>query len=227
MTRKDDDGGVDVVVEAKSADATSGGFMRKTLTRKVLLSAALLGGAASIAGLGTYATFTDTTSASMPVDSGVVDVNLGAVGADNRLTVAAVDVVPGDTLQRAFKLSNSSTSTMASITLTTAATTSSLLDTDATDGLQMVIEKCSIAWVESGVAPAYTYTCLGTTSTVLASRPVIGSNLALSNLSLTAGATDNLRVTLSFPSSAGNTFQNLASTIQYTFTGTQRAGTNG
>lgn len=227
MTRKHRGGGADDVGEARLAHVTIGGFMRQTLTRKVLLSAALLGGAASIAGLGTYATFTDTTSASLPVDSGVVDVNLGAVGADNRLTVAAVDVVPGDTMQRAFKLGNSSTSTMASITLTTSATTSSLLDTDATSGLQMVIEKCSIAWVEAGTAPAYTYTCAGTTSTVLASRAVIGSTLALSNLSLTAGATDNLRLTLSFPSTAGNTFQNLSSTIQYTFTGTQRAATNG
>lgn len=200
--------------------------MPQTLTRKVLLSAALIGAAASIAGLGTYATFTDSTSASMPVDSGVVDVNLGAVGADNRLTVAAVDIVPGDTMQRGFKLSNSSTDAMASITLTTSATISSLLDTDATNGLQMVIEKCSIPWVEAGIAPAYTYTCAGITSSVLASRAVIGSTLALSNLTLTAAATDNLRLTLTFPSTAGNTFQNLASTVLYTFTGTQRAATN-
>ena len=40
------------------------------------------------------------------------------------------------------------------------------------------------------------------------------------------GGTGNLRLTLSLPSSAGNTFQNLASTIQFAFTGTQRAGTN-
>lgn len=200
--------------------------MSQSLTRKVLLSAALIGGAASIAGLGTYATFTDTTSASMPVDSGVVDINLGAVGAANRLTVAAVDIVPGDTMQRAFTLANSSTEAVASITLTTSATTSSLLDTDATAGLQMAIDKCSVAWVELGVSPAFTYTCAGTTSAVLASRAVIGSGLALSNLSLAASSTDNLRLTLTFPSTAGNTLQNLASTVVYTFTGTQRAATN-
>jgi len=200
--------------------------MSQTLTKKLMLSAALIGVSASVAGLGTFATFTDSTSASLPVDTGVVDVNLAAVGADNRLTVAAVDIVPGDTMQRSFKLSNSSTGAMASITLTTSATTSSALDTDATNGLQMAIDRCSIAWVETGVAPAYTYTCAGTTSTVLASRAVIGSNLALSNLTLTAGATDNLRLTLTFPSTAGNTLQNLGSTILYTFTGTQRTATN-
>jgi len=100
-----------------------------------------------------------------------------------------------------------------------------VLDTDGTNGLQMVIDKCSAAWTESG--PPYTYTCGGSTSTVLSSRAVIQSGVTLSNLSsLTAGNTDHLRVTLTFPSGAGNSFQNKSSTIQYTFTGTQRAATN-
>jgi spore coat-associated protein N len=109
--------------------------------------------------------------------------------------------------------------------LTTQATTSSLLDTDTTNGLQMVIDKCSQAWTESG--PPYTYTCGGSTSTVLSSRAVIQTGVTLNNLSpLTAGTTDHLRVTLTFPSGAGNTFQNKSSTLQYAFTGTQRAATN-
>lgn len=196
---------------------------KRHLTRNILATVGLLGAAASVAGLTTYATFTDSDSDSQSISTGVVDVNLAAPGVDNRLTVAATSVHPGDTMQRAFKLSNSSTSTMASITLSTTATTGSALDTDATNGLQMVIERCSVAWVESGTAPAYTYSCAGTTQTVLASRAVIGSNLSLSNLTLTAGATDNLRLTLTLPSSAGNSFQNLSSTVQYSFTGTQRA----
>lgn len=62
---------------------------------------------------------------------------------------------------------------------------------------------------------------------MLASRAVIGSALALANLgSLTAGATDRLRLTLTLPSGAGNTFQGLSSTIAYAFTGTQRTATN-
>jgi hypothetical protein len=91
----------------------------------------------------------------------------------------------------------------------------------------MVIDKCSAAWTESG--PPYTYTCSGSTSTVLASRAVIGSSLALSNLSdlVTAGSgPDYLRLTLTLLSAAGNTFQNLSSTITYTFDGTQRSATN-
>src|SRR5262245_20027285 len=199
---------------------------RRPRTQRLLATAAVLGATASIAGLGTFATFTSSTSASHTVSSGTVVVALGAAGAStNRLNVDATAIAPGDTIQRSVDLIDQGTIDLASVTLTTQATTSSILDTDATNGLQMVVDKCSQAWTESG--PPYTYTCGGSTSTVLSSRAVIQSGVTLNNLSaLTAGNTDHLRVTLTFPSGAGNTFQNKSSTIQYTFTGTQRAATN-
>ena len=195
-------------------------------SKKLLATIAVLGAAASIAGLGTYATFTSTTSQNHTISSGTVTVSLGATGAaTNRLNIGASALAPGDTIQRSVDLINSGSLDLASVTLTTTAAPSSLLDTDATNGLQMVIDRCSVAWTESG--PPYTYTCSGTTSTVLASRAVIGSAMALSNLgSTTHGATDHLRVTLTLPSAAGNTLQNQSSTISYAFTGTQRAATN-
>jgi len=204
----------------------AGRSRRRSRAQKLLATAAVLGATASIAGLGTFATFTSSTSASHTVASGTVTIALGATGAStNRLNVDANAIAPGDTIQRSVDLIDQGTLDLASVTLTTQATTSSLLDTDATNGLQMVIDKCSQAWTESG--PPYTYTCGGSTSTVLSSRAVIQSGVTLSNLSsLTAGNTDHLRVTLTFPSGAGNTFQNKSSTIQYTFTGTQRAATN-
>jgi spore coat-associated protein N len=204
---------------------TGGRPRRRTRTHKLVASIALLGAAASIAGLGTLATFASTTSASHTVASGTVTIALGASGPANRLTVGATAIAPGDTIQRSVDLINQGSLNLASVTLTTTASPTSLLDSDATNGLQMVIDKCSVAWTESG--PPYTYTCSGSTSSVLASRAVIGSNLALSNLgSLTYGATDHLRVTLTFPSGAGNSLQNQSSTITYAFTGTQRAGTS-
>src|SRR4051794_20633891 len=194
--------------------------------RKLLVSLAIVAAAASIAGLGTFATFTSSTSASHTVSSGTVTIALGATGAaTNRLTVGASAIAPGDTIQRSVDLIDSGSIDLASITLTTTATSSSALDTDTTNGLQMVIDKCSAAWTEAG--PPYTYTCSGSTSSVLASRAVIGSGVALSNLSsLTSGATDHLRVTLTLPSGAGNTLQNQSSTINYTFNATQRTATN-
>lgn len=160
------------------------------------------------------------------MSSGTVTIALGATGAStNRLNVDATAIAPGDTIQRSVDLIDQGTINLASVTLTTSATTSSVLDTDATNGLQMVIDKCSQAWTEAG--PPYTYTCGGSTSTVLSSRAVIQTGVTLSNLSsLTVGNTDHLRVTLTFPSGAGNSFQNKSSTIQYTFTGTQRTATD-
>ena len=196
------------------------------LTPKLIASIAVLGAAASIAGLGTYATFTSTTSQSHTISTGTVTIALGATGAStNRLNIGASALAAGDTLQRSVDLVNSGTLDLASITLTTTASPSSLLDTDTSNGLQMVIDKCSQAWTEAG--PPYTYTCGGSTSSVLASRAVIGSTLVLSNLSsLTNGSTDHLRVTLTLPSGAPNSLQNQSSTISYAFTGTQRTATN-
>jgi len=208
--------------------AKNNNFAHLLLKRRVLLTLLVLGIAAGLIRLGTYATFTSTADvAQSAITSGTVTLSVPGAGATNRLTLGATNIVPGDTMQRAVDLSNTGNTNMSSVTLTTTASPSSLLDTDTTNGLQVVIDKCSVAWTESGVSPAFTYTCGGTTSSVLASRPIIGSAIALSNLTVTtAGATDRLRVTITFPSGAGNTFQGLSSTITYSFNGTQRAATN-
>src|SRR5689334_24468058 len=112
--------------------------------RKLLVSLAIVAAAASIAGLGTYATFTSSTSASQSLSSGTVTIGLGATGAStNRLTVGASNIAPGDTIQRSVDLINQGSLDLASVSLTTSATTSSLLNTDTTNGLQMAIDRCS------------------------------------------------------------------------------------
>ena len=197
-----------------------------TIWQKLLLSVAVIGAAASVGTLSTFATFTSSASQSHTPATGTVVIALGATGAStNRLNIGATDIAPGDTLQRSFDITNSGSLNLASVTLTSTASPSSLLDTDTTNGLQMNIDRCSVAWTESG--PPYTYTCGGSTSVVLASRAVIGAAIALANLTVTtAGATDRLRLTLTLPGAAGNTFQNISSTISYSFTGTQRTATN-
>ncbi len=194
---------------------------------KVLLSLASLGLGAVLAGTGALATWTATTSAGNTMAAGTVLVALGNTGAStNRLTVNASGLVPGDTVQRSFDLANTGSQDLSSLAVTTTASPSSLLDTDTTHGLQMVVDRCSVAWTESGSSPAFTYSCSGSTTTIVTSRPVIQTALAMSGLSaLTAGGTDHLRLTLTFPSSAGSTFQGLSSTFTYSFLGTQRAGT--
>jgi len=195
---------------------------------KVLLTLAVLAAGATAVGAGTYASFTSSATAGpLSVTSGTQSLSIPAAGTTNRMTVSASNIVPGDSLQRAVNLINGGNVNLGSITLTSAASVSSVLDTDATNGLQVAIDRCSVAWTEAGTNPAYTYTCSGTTSVVLASRAVIGSAIALSNLTTTtAGNTDYLRVTLTFPSGAGNTLQTQSSTINFTFNGAQRTAGN-
>src|SRR5579864_6041493 len=141
--------------------------MRFPLYIKVVASVAILGAAAGVASLATFASFTSSTAAqAQSLSSGTVSI-----------TVGASNLVPGDTIQRAIDITNNGsagTSSVGSIVLTTTAPTSSLLDTDTTNGLQIVVDKCSVAWTESG--PPYTYTCGGTTTSVLTTRAVIGNN---------------------------------------------------
>jgi spore coat-associated protein N len=62
---------------------------------------------------------------------------------------------------------------------------------------------------------------------VLASCAVIGTDLALASMAaLTPGDTDDMVVTVTLPTAADNIFQGKSATMEYTFTGTQRAGTS-
>jgi spore coat-associated protein N len=214
------------VTSPKDTPAPPGKTLLGGTGRKVLLSLGALGVAGALAGMGTFATFTATTSASSTLASGTVVIALGNTGAStNRLTVNASGLVPGDTVQRSFDLSNTGSQDLASVALTTTASPSSLLDTDSTNGLQMVVDRCSVAWTESGSSPAFSYTCGGSTTTILTTRAVIQSALTMSGLSaLTAAGTDHLRLTLTFPGTAGASLQGLSSTLTYSFLGTQRAG---
>jgi spore coat-associated protein N len=204
------------------------GLNRKTTAGKVVASLALVGTAAGVAGLGTYGAFTSTTSASASVGSGIVNITLGTTAATNRLNVPATGLVPGDSIQRAVTLTNAAgNQNLAGITLTTTAPTSSLLDSPVSGpGLQLVIDACSVPWTETvPLVGVYTYTCAGTTTTVLLPRAVLGTDLPLPALtSAAAGKTDYLRVTMSLPPLAGNELQNKTSVINLAFTGMQRTG---
>ena len=211
--------------------------MRKSnRSKKVVLSLAALGAAASIAGLGTYANYTSTTSSSADVTTGTVSIALGSSGPANRLSVAATGVLPGDTISRAVDLTSTSTDALSSVKLTsTAPVTSSALDTDATNGLQLLIQKCSVAWTETAnTSPqtGYTYVCGGTTTSVLggSTTPVIQTNTAFSGLAATAGpgnvtpTMDHLLVTMTLPSATieSQVAQGSQSVIVFTFNAAQR-----
>jgi spore coat-associated protein N len=210
---------------------------KRSLSKRLLLSLAALATAGAIAGMGSFASFTSTRTATETVTTGIVTIALGTANtAANRLTVNATDVVPGDIISRAADLISTNSDPLSAVTLTTTATTSSLLNTDTTNGLKMTVQTCTVSWTENATnAPGYTYTCGGSSAYLLGTAgtpvPVItttvgGAPLAGLNALSSASATDHLLVTLSLPAAAPNTMQSLTSTIQYSFTGTQRAATN-
>jgi spore coat-associated protein N len=201
------------------------GRRQRRVWTKVLMSAGLITVAGAVVGAGAYASFTDTQAVSQTVGSGTLTLSpVGTSAVNNRLSIGAANIAPGDTIQRTVDVKDTGTIDLASVALTTTATTSSLLDTDATNGLQMVIDKCSVAWTETGTVAPFTYTCGGTTTAILTTRAVIQSAVTLTGLTLTAGTDNFLRVTLTLPTTAGNTFQGKSSVINYSLAATQRAG---
>ena len=89
---------------------------------KLIASLAVLCAAAAIAGLGTYATFTSSTSASQTIATGTLSLTSGPT---NRLGTGASLVAAGDSMQRAIDLNYAGSISFGSTTLTTSASPSS------------------------------------------------------------------------------------------------------
>lgn len=195
----------------------------RTHGTKVLASLALVAAAAGVAGLGTYGSFTSTTSASEDVATTKVVLAM-TQHATRGLNLAATGLVPGDTVQRAVTLTRGTDSdSFGSVRLSTTAETTNLLTTDNTHGLQLKVDTCPAAWAKA--ATSNELTCTGTTTTVVASRTVLGTGLDLGGVTTGlngAGKAAHLRVTLTLPETAGNAFQGLANTVNFSFDATQR-----
>jgi hypothetical protein len=196
---------------------------RRSTTRKVVGSLAIAGTAAAVAGLGTFGTFTDsTTPVATTVQTGTLDINLNVPTGGVAIPVTTSNFVPGDSITRAVNLSNDGSTALSSVTLTSMATAPSILTTDTANGLQLSVKGCSAPWTQGGTASAPTYTCSGTTSTLYAGAAV--NSVQLPNpASLVSKGVDYLTFSVSLPNSADNTFQGKTASLSLTFTGTQRA----
>jgi spore coat-associated protein N len=218
--------------------------------RKIVLSVALLLGAAAALIGGAFATFTDTVTAGpQAISSGTIKI---AVGPVNDAATGATNVAAGDTIAREADL-NSTGATIANkeITLKFTASPTSLLDTDPTNGLQVSIKACTVAWTRKVETPppAFKYTCGGTESTVKVGGAETASVSSLESTpgaltplsALAMGGQDYLVFTLTLPSTApGNVgklavcsgtsggteatedLQGCSSTLTYNFQATQR-----
>jgi spore coat-associated protein N len=221
--------------------------------RKIVLSIALLAAAAAALIGGAFATFTNTATAGpQTISSGSVKF---ATGPTNDAGTGATNIVAGDSISREVDLnSTGATIALKEITLKFSASTSSLLDTDPTNGLQVSIQACSEAWKRTVVGsppPAFEYTCTPGATVVKVNGAATASVSSLESTpaaltplnSLATGGKDFLVFKLELPAAApgdlskiaacsgtsGGTastedLQGCTSTLLYTFQAAQRAG---
>lgn len=194
----------------------------KATTAKILASVVLVGGAASVAGLGTFGAFTSTTQADQAVASGTVVLGLDKTGAQG-LGIAAANMVPGDTIQRSVTLTRGAGSEeFGAVTLTTTSN-GSILTIGNDDSMTLSIDSCATAWT---VAADKSLTC--TAPTTVLSGTVVGTNRPLPGVTelLNTDKAANLRVTLTLPAGADDTFQGKSDNVNFTFDATQRDAKN-
>src|SRR3712207_2707781 len=158
--------------------------------RKIVGSIGVLGAAVAVAGIGTFGSFTDsTTPISTEISSGTVSIDISQPGVTIPVTTA--NFVPGDSFSRAVDLVNDGSADLSRVSLAGFATVPGALPSAATTGLQLSVRDCSVAWTQGGTAAAPTYTCGGTATALYSGRAVMDSALAGVS-SLAAGASDHL-----------------------------------
>lgn len=193
---------------------------RRVTGAKLVASLGVLGGAVAVAGMGTFGTFTDSsTPLDTSVDTGTVSIELSAAAARATVPLLPGGLLPGDTYVMPLDLVNDGDLDLAEVRAQTVATTSSALDTDLVRGLQVHLESCSQAWTVVGTG----YSCAGDVTDFYAG-PIVTDTALVGAATMTAGGVDHLLASVSFPAGAGNAFQGMTTELDLTFTAVQRDG---
>lgn len=167
-----------------------------------------------------WANFTASQTTSNQISTGTMSISIN--DGPTAMSVNASGLVPGDHVERFVDMNTGGSLTMSALKLASNATSSSSLDTDGTNGLQLTVITCDEAWTLHAGAAA---TCDDASSqTVLGSRAVIFSATTMSNVH-TDGTVDHLKFQWLLPGTADDSFQGKTSVIQYTFSGVQPANT--
>ena len=111
------------------------------------------------------------------------------------------NLVPGDTANRTVTITNTGNAGFTYVAAISA-TANTLLWSDTTNGLQVTVKR--------GATVLYT--------------GALKNMATAASGTIAAGGTDTLTYDFSFPSTAGNTFQNLSQDFTITYTATQLAG---
>jgi hypothetical protein len=208
-----DRGDTDVTIDAQNP--TSG----RVTAARIVATIGVLGATAAIASLGTFGSFSDsTTPVDTTVTTGVVSIDLSDAGA-GMVPFDGGLMLPGDSRALPVDLVNSGDSALSSVTLSSSATQSSVLDSDPVNGLQLQAESCSVAWTDTGAG----YTCAGTEQPFYAGRMLVDDHVLTGAASLVPGGVDHLLLTASLPATASaDEYEGASSSLSFVFTGTQR-----
>jgi hypothetical protein len=199
---------------------TDAASARRSTITKAVASVGILAAAAAVAGLGSFGTFTDsTTPVQTNVDTGVLSIALSPVASTATVPVTTGSLLPGDSTSVPLDLINDGNVAWESVSVATWAARSSLLDSDRVNGLQLELESCASSWVANGAA----YSCADGAQQFY-SGPIVTESELAGAFSLTPGRTDHLLATVSFPTTGGDQFTNLVTDLAFQFTAVQRDG---
>jgi len=194
------------------------GAMKSTgaiVAKVAIVASASIGGAALVSS-SVFASLTAVASNTSggSVTTGTLSLTQApsvVVGMTGGFTTAVTAMAPGDVIKRY------------------AAAPSTALTTNGTAGLQIEINKCSVAWTATGV-------CSGANTTALASTPALtlASAQTFTPSALTSGAISHLQIVITLPTGSEvttngvtpvGTVQGLTTALTWTFTETQRTAT--
>jgi hypothetical protein len=205
---------------------------RRRLAAWTAAVAAVLGALA----LPAQGTFSTTRTDSHSDTAGDLTITLGSRGTTaNTFNVDVSDLGPGESAYRIIDVTLGSSLDFGSASLAVTGSGNNALTTDATNGLKITVQRCSVAWTQSGTSPNYTYACSGGTSyESITQRAVANFGTAQSlrsgadganGFTLTAGAVNHLRMQITLGTVATSTsLQNVSTTLTFAFSGTQRTG---
>ncbi|MBB3082737.1 hypothetical protein [Geodermatophilus sabuli] len=190
---------------------------------RIAASVVVVGAAAAVAGLGTFGTFTDsTTPVVTELDTGVVSIAL--TKAADAATLSLFDhgsFLAGDSESSAVDLVNGGTVALGEMRMASVATDSSVLDSDRTHGLQLAVDSCSVSWVLTNGD----WSCAGATTRFYAG-PIVADAPLTGAASLAPGGVDHLLLTATLPATTtADMVAGATSALDVTFSTTQRGGT--
>jgi hypothetical protein len=196
---------------------------RRAAKGQIAASIVVLGAAAAVAGLGTFGSFTDsTTPVVTELDTGVLSIEL--TKAADAATLSLFDhgsFLAGDSESSAIDLVNGGTVGLDEMRMASVATRSSALDSDPVNGLQLAVDSCSESWVLGDGE----WTCAGET-TRFYSGPIVADAPLTGAASLAAGEVDHLLLTATLPATTtADMVADATSDLDFTFSTTQRGGT--